>query len=69
MLLLPVHLVSLQILCPVLMLIFEIHRYCFFDFNITYPGKLIFQIYKSCTILIHCLEESSFVFKFDVQWR
>jgi hypothetical protein len=43
--------------------------YLFFDFSITYPWKLIFQIYKFSTILIPCIYKILYKSKFDVQQR
>ena len=36
---------------------FRTNRHNLCDFSVTFPGKLILQIYKSSAILIHCLEE------------
>jgi hypothetical protein len=35
----------------------RLNKYLVLDFNITYPGKGIFQIPKSSAILVHCLDE------------
>ena len=66
MLLFPLHLAGLHFLRPVLNSLFEVQQ-TDFDFGITYSGKRIFQIYKSSTILINCLLEIFYRFKFDVQ--
>jgi len=51
------HLTGLQILRPVLTLLFSPNKYIFFDFSIRSPGKLISQTHKCNAILIHCLDE------------
>jgi hypothetical protein len=57
MLIFPLRVADLQILHNVLTPLFGPNKYPFFDFSITHPGKLISQIRKSSTILIHCLDE------------
>ena len=57
MLIFPFHLAGLRIVRPVLTFLSKVQKYPLFDFSITYPGTLIFQIHKSSAILIHCLDE------------
>ena len=69
MLIFPLHLAGLQILRLVLTLLYESNKYTFYDFSITYPRKLIFQIHKTSVILIHCLDQIFNESKFNVQQR
>jgi len=56
MLLCPNNPVGLQLLRPVLTLLFEVQQ-IEFDFSISYPGIRICQTHKSSILLTHCLDE------------
>ena len=67
MLLFPLHLARLQMSRRVLTFLFEFQKMVFLLFQHHFPGKLVFQMRKSRTILLPCLYNIFYESKFDVQ--